>query len=292
MFNQSEDIQTTGFDTRPPMLNMTNFESWQQQIQLYYKGKDHGEYILQSIDEGPFKMGWCIDEIASADQCDAFDSDVDEAPTAQTMFKANLFSANLVYDEAGPSYDSDTLSEEALEITPIDQAHQFESSHSGNAIMDFVNELGYVEELHFVSRMVMNNLYQPWRAILSMINQFLTDKTSGKHNINQMYGSPFNMADDDYCLGNLKFVPKGEEDEVFGMQIPKELITNNIRSASYYNAYLEMVAKHDRKTAATEGGKKNSASKPISLESLQLLSNPSQCLPSNPNMHLLNSQSM
>nr|GFD18566.1 hypothetical protein [Tanacetum cinerariifolium] len=51
------------------------------------------------------------------------------------------------------------------------------------------------------------------------------------------------------------------EDEVFGMQIPKELITNNTRYASYYNAYLEMVAKHDRKMAAEEGGKKKSASK-------------------------------
>ncbi|GJV47097.1 hypothetical protein Tco_1437309 [Tanacetum coccineum] len=42
---------------------------------------------------------------------DAFDSDVDEAPTAQTMFMANLSSADPVYDEAGLSYDSDILSE-------------------------------------------------------------------------------------------------------------------------------------------------------------------------------------
>ncbi|GKC96107.1 hypothetical protein Tco_1161549 [Tanacetum coccineum] len=67
----------------------------------------------------------------------------------------------------------------SLEITPIDQAHQFVSPPSGDAIMDFVNELGYIEELHFVSRMAVNNMYQPWRAILSMINQCLTGKTSG-----------------------------------------------------------------------------------------------------------------
>ncbi|GJV76236.1 hypothetical protein Tco_1507820 [Tanacetum coccineum] len=30
--------------------------------------KDHGEYILQSIDEGPFKMGRCKDEIASGSE--------------------------------------------------------------------------------------------------------------------------------------------------------------------------------------------------------------------------------
>ncbi|GJZ80304.1 hypothetical protein Tco_0645298, partial [Tanacetum coccineum] len=52
-----------------------------------------------------------VDNVFQADNCDAFDSDVDEAPTAQTMFMANLSSADPVYDEAGPSYDLDILSE-------------------------------------------------------------------------------------------------------------------------------------------------------------------------------------
>ncbi|GJW65195.1 retrovirus-related pol polyprotein from transposon TNT 1-94 [Tanacetum coccineum] len=47
----------------------------------------------------------------AADDYDAFDSDVDEAPTTQTVFMANLSSADPVYDEAGTSYDSDILSE-------------------------------------------------------------------------------------------------------------------------------------------------------------------------------------
>nr|GEZ29559.1 hypothetical protein [Tanacetum cinerariifolium] len=71
------------------------------------------------------------------------------------------------------------LLREALEITPVDQAHQFMPPLSGVAIMDFVNDLGYPGEIHFVSRMAMNNLYQPWRTILLMINQCLTSKTSG-----------------------------------------------------------------------------------------------------------------
>nr|GEW19061.1 hypothetical protein [Tanacetum cinerariifolium] len=46
-------------------------------------------------------------------QNNAIDDDVDEqpAPTAQTMFMANLSSADSVTDEAGPSYDLDILSE-------------------------------------------------------------------------------------------------------------------------------------------------------------------------------------
>ncbi|GJZ92565.1 hypothetical protein Tco_0664630, partial [Tanacetum coccineum] len=49
-----------------------------------------------------------VHHIFKADQCDAFDSDVDEAPTTQTMFMVNLSSKDPIYDEAGPSYDSNT----------------------------------------------------------------------------------------------------------------------------------------------------------------------------------------
>ncbi|GKF21770.1 integrase, catalytic region, zinc finger, CCHC-type containing protein, partial [Tanacetum coccineum] len=47
----------------------------------------------------------------AANDYDAFDFDVDEAPTAQTMFMANLSSADHVYDKVGMLYDSDILSE-------------------------------------------------------------------------------------------------------------------------------------------------------------------------------------
>ncbi|GJY14830.1 hypothetical protein Tco_0385252, partial [Tanacetum coccineum] len=57
MANLSEDIQCAGFDTRPPMLDKTDFASWQQRIRLYCRGKENGVNILKSIDEGPFQMG-------------------------------------------------------------------------------------------------------------------------------------------------------------------------------------------------------------------------------------------
>ncbi|GJZ97422.1 retrovirus-related pol polyprotein from transposon TNT 1-94 [Tanacetum coccineum] len=60
MSNMSEDIQYAGSDTRPPMLDRTDFESWQQRIRLYCLGKDNGENIMKSITEGPFKMGTFI----------------------------------------------------------------------------------------------------------------------------------------------------------------------------------------------------------------------------------------
>ncbi|GKD38626.1 hypothetical protein Tco_1258833 [Tanacetum coccineum] len=57
MANLSEDIQCAGFDTRQPMLDKTDFASWQQRIRLYCLGKENGVNILKSIDEGPFQMG-------------------------------------------------------------------------------------------------------------------------------------------------------------------------------------------------------------------------------------------
>nr|GEU40911.1 integrase, catalytic region, zinc finger, CCHC-type, peptidase aspartic, catalytic [Tanacetum cinerariifolium] len=186
---------------------------------------------------------------------------------------------------------------EALEITPVDQAHQFESPPFGDAIIDFMNELGYPGEIRFARLLGLigpdiqffrcfgvllpvqmftmlnsygKNFYKLSRLFLLIkphvipycrFTKLIICYLGRKHNINQRFVSLFNLAEDDLRLGNLKFIPKGEENEVFKMQIPKELITNNIRNAPYYNAYLEMVAKHDHKIAVEKGGKKKSASK-------------------------------
>ncbi|GJZ92434.1 hypothetical protein Tco_0664499 [Tanacetum coccineum] len=197
MANLSEDIQCAGSDTRPPMLDRTDFASWKQRIRLperprFYldlspedKGKGHmgqcedapgrnqatvqddivvvqnvqGRHnrghgnnargagtvgyggaqnrvgndnpgqarqvkcyncnvwtktnaVDEDVDEQPVQdLALNVDNMFQADYCDAFNSDVDEAPITQTMFMANLSSADPVYDEAGPLYDSDILSE-------------------------------------------------------------------------------------------------------------------------------------------------------------------------------------
>ncbi|GKG22757.1 hypothetical protein Tco_0388060, partial [Tanacetum coccineum] len=60
-------------------------------------------------------------------QDNAIDKDVDEqpAPMAQTMFMANLSSTDPVYYEAGPSYDSNILSE----VHDHDQYHDAVCEH-------------------------------------------------------------------------------------------------------------------------------------------------------------------
>ncbi|GKF75041.1 hypothetical protein Tco_0224485, partial [Tanacetum coccineum] len=57
---------------------------------------------------------------------------------------------------------------------------------------------------------------------------------------------------------------------------PNELISNNIRNAPYYNAYMEMVAKHDQKVVADREGKKktDSAMQPKSKTATKKSSKP------------------
>ncbi|GKE76933.1 hypothetical protein Tco_1543053 [Tanacetum coccineum] len=71
-------------------------------FRMFRVDKTETNTFNDDIDEVPVQdLALNKDNVFQADQCDAFDSDVDEAPTAQTMFMANLSSADLIYDEAG-----------------------------------------------------------------------------------------------------------------------------------------------------------------------------------------------
>nr|GEW36594.1 hypothetical protein [Tanacetum cinerariifolium] len=97
------------------------------------------------VDEQPIQdLALNVDHVFQADDCDAFDSDMHEAPTAQTMFMANLSSADPVTDEAGPSYDSDILSE-----VPNHEHHQDAACahHKGHVTYDSV-QLAHVVDSH------------------------------------------------------------------------------------------------------------------------------------------------
>ncbi|GKF21148.1 hypothetical protein Tco_0069786 [Tanacetum coccineum] len=98
-------------------------------VQLLLVTGGHKKAFDEDVDEQPVQdLALNVDNVFQADDCDAYDFDVDDAPMAQTLFMANLSSADPVYDKAGPSYDSDVLSEV--------QNHD----HSQDAICDLHDE--------------------------------------------------------------------------------------------------------------------------------------------------------
>nr|GFB41700.1 E-beta-farnesene synthase [Tanacetum cinerariifolium] len=74
-----------------------------------------------------------------------------------------------------------------------------------------------------------------------------------KHKFHLRPDSLLHLPYEEYVLGYLKFSAKGTKQEVFGMLILNELITDDIRGGQYYNEYLEKASKHKRYLAGEEG---------------------------------------
>ncbi|GJT81875.1 hypothetical protein Tco_1056217 [Tanacetum coccineum] len=132
-------------------------------------------------------------------------------------YEAKTSVYNFQLDETRFTLDANLL-REALEITPIDQARQFVSPPSGDAIMDFVNELGYTEAIHFVSRMAASPTKKgrkdkPRVIPYCRFTKLIICHLGRIHNIHQRSTSLFHLAEEDFRLSNLKFVPKGEHDQ-------------------------------------------------------------------------------
>ncbi|GJQ91044.1 copia protein [Tanacetum coccineum] len=147
---------------------------------------------------------------------------------------------------------------DAIQITPVDTNNAFSSPPTPDALIKFVNDLGYPRVVRTLSDVMTNDMFQPWRALTTVINLCLMGKTSGferpraPHKFHLRPGSLLHLPNEEPILGYLKFSAKGTKRGVFGMPILNDLITDDIRGEQYYNDYLEKVAKHQRYLAGEE----------------------------------------
>nr|GEX43381.1 hypothetical protein [Tanacetum cinerariifolium] len=90
--------------------------------------------------------------------------------------KAGCYKCQL--DEQWFDLTKETL-REALQITSVNSNQAFFAPPSIDGLIDFVSQLGYPKLVMNLSTVVSNDLFQPWRALLIIINLCLTGKTSG-----------------------------------------------------------------------------------------------------------------
>ncbi|GJX95150.1 hypothetical protein Tco_0349736 [Tanacetum coccineum] len=81
-------------------------------------------------------------------------------------------------DEQWFDLTKDTL-KDALQITPVDNNNAFSSPPTPNVLIKFVNDLGYPKVVKTLSDVVTNDMFQPLRALTTIINLCLTGNTSG-----------------------------------------------------------------------------------------------------------------
>nr|GEU87235.1 hypothetical protein [Tanacetum cinerariifolium] len=146
---------------------------------------------------------------------------------------------------------------DALQITPINNNNPFSSPSTPDALINFVNNLGYPKGVRTLSAFMTNDMFELWRALTTIINLCLTGKTLGFERPKSS-DYPLHLPYEEYILGYLKFSAKGTKQEVFRMPILNELITADIQGEQYCKEYLEKVAKHQRYLAVEEGSDPNS----------------------------------
>nr|GEU83058.1 uncharacterized mitochondrial protein AtMg00810-like [Tanacetum cinerariifolium] len=213
------------------------------------------------------------------------------APPTHTMADVNVNApADQAPTMAPPTHEQwfdltkDTL-RYALQITPIDKNNTFSSPPTPDTLINFVNNLGYPKVVRNLSNVVTNDMFQLWRALITIINLCLTGKTSGFERpralVLQILWGVVNQAHIDYTeriweeftqsvhtfiedKKNLARHTHGKKKatliviSIFGMAIPNKLITVDIQGEPYYKEYMEKVAKHQRYLVGEKGSDPNS----------------------------------
>ncbi|GJV62224.1 hypothetical protein Tco_1468324 [Tanacetum coccineum] len=211
------------------------------------------------------------------------------------FFRAFTASASL--DENGFTLYANLL-REALEITPIDQAHPFMLPPSGDAIMDFANKLGYPETsghdrprypvLHMLWRIITSTNVDyaelMWEEVVQAMQTFLTDKAN--------LDSPTKKGRKDkphvipYCrfmkliICHLRRIHNIHQRSASLFYLAKEdLRLGNLKFVSKGE-----VDEHDQKVAAEKEGKKKNASvkQPKSKSATEKSNKPSPASKPNP----------
>ncbi|GKE85210.1 hypothetical protein Tco_1558952, partial [Tanacetum coccineum] len=159
--------------------------------QLLFVAGEHVTNFDDDVDDPPEKnLALNVDHIFEADQCDAFNSDVDEAPNIQTMFMVNLSSEDPIYDEAEPSYNSNTQFEVQDHDTFVDhmdayhEVHEIQNDVQYNYVVD--TDAEYTSDGNIISynqyvedneeNVVKSNVsYVQNDALMSIINDMHED---------------------------------------------------------------------------------------------------------------------
>nr|GEV32740.1 hypothetical protein [Tanacetum cinerariifolium] len=139
-------------------------------------------------------------------------------------------------DEQWFDLTKDTL-RDAFQITPINDNQAFTSPPSSDALINFVNKLGYPKLVKNLSNVVTNDMFQPWRALTTIINLCLTGKTSRferpralrKHKFHPRPDSLLHLPNEEPVLGYLKFNAKGTKRETW-LCIKKRKLISTLRS--------------------------------------------------------------
>ncbi|GJV81320.1 hypothetical protein Tco_1517190 [Tanacetum coccineum] len=203
-----------------PMLDRTDFASWQQRIRFYYRGKENGVNILKSIDEEPFQIGTFREKLAegnegalhlgperarvysdlSPEDKDRYNADIRATNILLQGLPKDIYTLIKHYTDAKDIWDNVKMLLEGSELTKEDHESQlyddFEHFHQnkGETIHDYyvrftklINDMRNIKmtmpRMQLNTKFV-NNMFPEWGrfVIVVKLNKGLRDS-----NYDQLY---------------------------------------------------------------------------------------------------------
>nr|GEU60655.1 integrase, catalytic region, zinc finger, CCHC-type, peptidase aspartic, catalytic [Tanacetum cinerariifolium] len=134
------------------------------------------DQILPHIRWIPIRNSNCYVDLEKSQSNQIYKIAVDLLKNTNFFRKAGCYKCQL--DEQWFDLSKETL-REALQITLVNRNQAFTAPPLIDGLIDFVNQLGYPKLVMNLSTVVTNDLFQPWRALLTIINLCLMRKTSG-----------------------------------------------------------------------------------------------------------------
>nr|GEX67610.1 retrovirus-related Pol polyprotein from transposon TNT 1-94 [Tanacetum cinerariifolium] len=190
MANLLEDIQCAGSDTRPPMLDRTDFASWQQRIRLYCRGKENGMNILKSIDEyGPERPRVYSD--LTSEEKDWYNADIGATNILLQGLPKDIYTLINHYTDAKDIWDNVKMLLEGSELTKEDRESQLYDNfehfrqHKGESIHDY--QVGFAKLINDMRniKMTMSRLQLNSKFMNNMLPEVVVQNIQGRPNRGQ-----------------------------------------------------------------------------------------------------------
>ncbi|GJR86708.1 retrovirus-related pol polyprotein from transposon TNT 1-94 [Tanacetum coccineum] len=210
-----------------------------------------------------------IDDIifASIDAslCDIFADKMSSKFKMSMMDRVKIVSCNMMIDPTNtqkeatyqvlldvlkllPCYNAFLISADVPEIymhhiSPRVPNEEFVAPPPHDALITFLKSLGYKGALKYIVDLYIDHMYQPWGTFASIINKMLIMPSCfGKTSSTRLTIGKQVSGDVKACLIpdslRLKFISKGEDNQVYGMSIPNVMVNYEIKNSKSYQTYL------------------------------------------------------
>nr|GFA89903.1 hypothetical protein [Tanacetum cinerariifolium] len=144
-------------------------------------------------------------------------------------------------------------------------------------ILDFLRFLGHSAQIKTLTDVNIKKLFQPWRSFAAVINKCLTGKSSGFDSLDFVYQAKHKNQKksnemDDILFSTIKVVSRHQNTQQYGVILPIELTTKDIRTTKAYKEYYacatgEAAPKPKASARRKRGGFDSSTTPPTAVAS-------------------------